>query len=140
MNNHIILGAIVSEVRFLTSENGHSFLAFRVQDRTQYNTEHNCYNNFPVLRYGKEKELRELQKSLEIGSAVYVCGEGIYNQKRCYNVIANRIEKIDNLHTEIEIIHTSYYEQFFQDTENIKTSRSETAVVEEEKEERDEES
>ena len=129
MNNHIILGVIVSEVRFLTSENGRSFLAFRVQDRTRYNTEHNCYNNFPVLRYGKEEELRELQKSLEIGSAVYVCGEGLYNQKRYYNVIANRIEKIDNLHAEVEIVHTSYYEQFFQ------TSGSETTVVEEERDE-----
>lgn len=126
MNNHTILGAVVSEVRFLTSENGHSFLAFRVQERTRYNTSQNPYNNFPVLRYGKEEELRELQKSLEIGAAVYVNGEGLYNQKHYYNIIATRVEKIDNLHAEVEMVHTSYYERFFQETEMGEEPISET--------------
>lgn len=119
MNNHIIFGVIASEVRIISSEKGRHFLSFRLQDKTKYNGELNQFNNFPILKYGDEEELMKLRESLERGTVVYLSGEGLYNQKHYYNIIANRIEIIKGLSAEIKIIEKSqsYYERFLDEYE-----------------------
>lgn len=115
MNNHTIVGVICQDP-FIKTTDDWAYLKLRVQDKTRYNTAENPNNNYHCLKYGDPDSLKKLHDTLEIGSCVYISGEGLYNKRGFYNIIAHHVEILDKVTVEpIKNEYRSYYEQNFEE-------------------------
>ena len=116
MNNHVIVGVLVDNVRMIEIKEDKYFISGVVQDKTRYNNENNLYNNFHFVRYGNKENLLHLKENLVKGTPIYLSGIGLYNKKRYYNIIANEIGILNNI--EVKVMkeqNSNYYENFFPD-------------------------
>ena len=111
MNTHTIVGVVCQEPEIRDGNN--PYIKLRVQDKTKYNGNENPNNNFHCLKYGDKEYLEDMLGSLQVGTGVYLTGEGLYNKMGYYNIIISKIEVLNKIEVELTERYQSYYEEAF---------------------------